>query len=101
MKVTARPPAITKISVASHVPKRSRKFCTFIGLTMPESASPAPKSMPERIAASRCIISASHHVADDVDGDDRHRHEYGRGHDAAFGETRDPADAMARGASPA
>ena len=43
-------PPITKASVGSHLPNRSRKPCTLFVLVMPESRRPAPNSPPESTA---------------------------------------------------
>ena len=51
-------PAITKASVGSHAPKRSRKARTRAGSAMPETASPAPNSRPDVSASATCLIAS-------------------------------------------
>src|SRR4029077_6023687 len=97
---TATAPAITKASVASHAPNRSRKPSTFCVSVMPETKRPMPNRRPQAKLAST-IMSASDAVARDCDGRDRNDHEHRGGDQRACRQPRDAAHAVARGAAAA
>src|SRR6185312_7591964 len=96
IEATATAPAITKASVASHAPKKSRKPRTLAGCVMPEMSRPAPKIRPQtKLATTAGIALASKPMADDGDRCDGGDHEDDSRRDRAGRKPRKTADAMA------
>src|SRR5688572_10687562 len=67
---------MTKARLGFQFPAISKKLRTFAGLIMPEIVMPRPKMAPiSKAETSLFIGSASDHVTDDVDCDERRSHE--------------------------
>src|SRR5687768_8819440 len=99
MAEAATAPAMTNARAGSQAPATSRKASTRAGLTMSDSARPAPKTSPVRREGRVARISASDQMAGDEDGHGRGRHERdGRGN-RTYRQAPYSADAVTTGAA--
>src|SRR5215207_6996210 len=93
-------PAKANARVGSQSPAKSRKPMTLAGFTIPEMASPNPKSVPaNKLTSIFSIRASSEYVLGNEHGDDRRSKEHQRGDDRALTKTCDANDTGAAGAT--
>src|SRR5215207_10825611 len=91
-------PPKTTARVGSHSPAKSRKPMILAGLTIPEMASPNPKSVPaNKLTSIFSIRVSSEYVLGKEHGNGRRGKEHQRGDDRAPRQTCDANDAVAAG----